>query len=351
MKTIKFELETITPMFLSGADGKNAELRPPSIKGLMRFWWRAVRGLEDIEQLREEESEIFGGGGDKAKKSSFSIKIPYNNIEPNRTKFPDNPEHKVEVKIKGNIRKINILEYLAYGTLEWDRRRKQNIFIRDYFDVNKNLDVVVLFRNEEIIDDVLKSFYFLSAFGGLGSRSRNGFGNFNVLNRESFIEIGKEYVDNIVPTKEMLKLFIKSNSVPSYSAFSNGMRLFKTKNKFDTWDKALAEIGIIYKECREKLEPHHKYDKRQYIGAPLDPPKESFKSILDRHSKPYFIRIIKEKNKFNAYILYLLSKYCEGLEEDRNKRKINHANENKQFESVCNDFNKLLASKLEEVIL
>ncbi len=42
MRSITFECETITPMFLARADGKTPELRPPSIKGLMRFWWRAM---------------------------------------------------------------------------------------------------------------------------------------------------------------------------------------------------------------------------------------------------------------------------------------------------------------------
>ncbi len=42
MRSITFECETITPMFLACADGKTPELRPPSIKGLMRFWWRAM---------------------------------------------------------------------------------------------------------------------------------------------------------------------------------------------------------------------------------------------------------------------------------------------------------------------
>jgi len=31
-------------MFLAGADGVTPELRAPSIKGAMRFWWRACNG-------------------------------------------------------------------------------------------------------------------------------------------------------------------------------------------------------------------------------------------------------------------------------------------------------------------
>ncbi len=52
MKTIEFECETITPMFLAGADGKTPELRPPSIKGLMRFWWRAINGHLPLNNLK-----------------------------------------------------------------------------------------------------------------------------------------------------------------------------------------------------------------------------------------------------------------------------------------------------------
>jgi len=61
MKTITFTCETITPMFLSGADGQTPELRPPSIKGAMRFWWRAMNGHLGLRELKEKESKLFGG--------------------------------------------------------------------------------------------------------------------------------------------------------------------------------------------------------------------------------------------------------------------------------------------------
>ncbi|RUM75097.1 MAG: type III-B CRISPR module RAMP protein Cmr1, partial [Sulfurovum sp.] len=69
---LTFECETITPMFMYGADGKTPELRPASIKGVMRFWWRAIHGNLSLEDLKEQEGEIFG---DTDKKSSFSIKL------------------------------------------------------------------------------------------------------------------------------------------------------------------------------------------------------------------------------------------------------------------------------------
>ncbi|HID77150.1 MAG TPA: type III-B CRISPR module RAMP protein Cmr1, partial [Planctomycetaceae bacterium] len=32
----------VTPMFCAGADEQRAELRLPSFKGALRFWWRSL---------------------------------------------------------------------------------------------------------------------------------------------------------------------------------------------------------------------------------------------------------------------------------------------------------------------
>ncbi|NER00596.1 MAG: type III-B CRISPR module RAMP protein Cmr1, partial [Cyanothece sp. SIO2G6] len=58
METLTFTCKIITPMFLAGADGKTPELRSASIKGAMRFWWRAVNGHVGLEsQIKREKSD------------------------------------------------------------------------------------------------------------------------------------------------------------------------------------------------------------------------------------------------------------------------------------------------------
>jgi len=81
MKTVTFSCETITPMFMYGADGKTPELRPASIKGVMRFWWRAINGDLPLDDLKKQEDEIFGN---TEKKSSFSIKIKNYRFQDNK---------------------------------------------------------------------------------------------------------------------------------------------------------------------------------------------------------------------------------------------------------------------------
>ncbi|MFH0988531.1 MAG: type III-B CRISPR module RAMP protein Cmr1 [bacterium] len=41
-KKVTFKCEVITPMFLGGADPDKPELRPPSIRGAMRWWFRTM---------------------------------------------------------------------------------------------------------------------------------------------------------------------------------------------------------------------------------------------------------------------------------------------------------------------
>jgi CRISPR-associated protein Cmr1 len=72
MQTIIFECETVTPMFMAGADGVTPELRAPSIKGALRFWWRAMNGHLPEEKLREYEGAIFGN---TSHRSCFSIHV------------------------------------------------------------------------------------------------------------------------------------------------------------------------------------------------------------------------------------------------------------------------------------
>ncbi len=61
-------------MFLTGADNKTPEVRPPSIKGMMRFWWRAMHGYLDNAELKEREGKMFGTSDEDIGRSKFSIR-------------------------------------------------------------------------------------------------------------------------------------------------------------------------------------------------------------------------------------------------------------------------------------
>jgi len=54
MGLLKLKCRLITPMFMAGADGRTPELRPSEFKGMMRWWWRAIKAEDDIERIKKE---------------------------------------------------------------------------------------------------------------------------------------------------------------------------------------------------------------------------------------------------------------------------------------------------------
>src|SRR5437667_11504062 len=61
-----FEVQTLTPLFLSGADLNTAELRPPALRGVLRYWQRALLGgmlgtdAQGRALVQQSEQALFG---------------------------------------------------------------------------------------------------------------------------------------------------------------------------------------------------------------------------------------------------------------------------------------------------
>jgi len=69
MKSQTYHLELLTPCFCAGADQSRAEIRSPSIRGQLRWWFRTLGGTPI------EERAIFGGVTGTASTSSLVIRI------------------------------------------------------------------------------------------------------------------------------------------------------------------------------------------------------------------------------------------------------------------------------------
>lgn len=66
----EFEIEFITPAFIRGADQRIPEVRSPSIKGAMRWWFRALAGSyfgDDAQKLKEIENQVFGSTKERSR--------------------------------------------------------------------------------------------------------------------------------------------------------------------------------------------------------------------------------------------------------------------------------------------
>ncbi|HHG85214.1 MAG TPA: type III-B CRISPR module RAMP protein Cmr1, partial [Bacteroidetes bacterium] len=194
-KTIEFECKIITPMFAGTALPGECELRPPAIKGALRFWWRALHGHLPIKDLREKEREIFGGVGKAVRRSSFDVAVEHEMV----AKMPPQDDLKKKGKlgkweeVKGKSFSINVLDYLAYGKhirkfrgeYKPDGKEKKEIkYIQKCFlpDQRFLLKISYSTDNESSMESVWQALDCLVRFGGLGSQTRNGWGQFEILN-------------------------------------------------------------------------------------------------------------------------------------------------------------------------
>lgn len=154
-----------TPLFSSGADRTKPELRVSEIKAALRFWWRTMnyRLLTDpegcITQLSKRESELFGSTQGQ---SPFLLRMLANNIDAS------------PIKSATELVTSNKAQYLGYGLAETDAKRFGKAADScPTFTIELTLKAKAVDYQQEYIN-TLKLF---GLFGGLGYRSRRGFGS------------------------------------------------------------------------------------------------------------------------------------------------------------------------------
>ena len=194
MEKLEIQCEIITPLLLHGANKQNAELRAPSIKGAMRFWWRAIHGNLPLDELREQEAEIFG---DTERKSGFGIRVLNSNLEIDS--FNPLPHKKDNFKIKG-------------------------------FQTNQTFEIEFFGKNIETVKNI---FILSTILGGFGQRARRGFGSIQIVGNEVLTSLNKvESFINNVPTFE--------NSQTNYP-YIKDIEIGKTEET--DFNKVLKKIG------------------------------------------------------------------------------------------------------------
>lgn len=334
MHTITFTCETITPMFLSGADGQTPELRAPSIKGALRFWWRAVNGHLG-ESLKKREIEIFGGiDGDKGRKSTFSIQILKT---PSEQQIGDNlwdiVEHNIPYK-GGKPTPTNNTKgvaYLLYSTFMLNSK--------EYIKPNTEFVFKLIINNPSHTNEIITAMKGLVYFGGLGTRSRRGGGSFWVKNiicshllkaKEEELKtiFCKESINNKENLSKQIKeiLKIKDSLRNDYSHLKEAkIYIFSPKNiteksKSKDWINALELIGKPFSKFRESTK--HIVDETPNFGFPilhrstkitmqagLTVKKANLKKedLLERRASPIILKLIKVNKDFVFPVIIWLS--------------------------------------------
>ncbi len=228
METIHGRFKVVTPVFMSGAEQNQTELRLPSIKGVLRFWWRTLANTHfagDLKLMREEEAIIFGSTNAQAKVlMSLEAKEP--------------KSINVGEVLKTNNRVVGDgARYLAYGIMEAFGSRNKGTeagqLTRPCLEAPFEFSLYLSFRTSSISEEQMKSIKdalkIMGLLGGLGSRSRKAYGSVNLLSLEhndkeiwspprTFSEY-KEELDSLIA------LASSYTSLPDFTAFSKLTRI------------------------------------------------------------------------------------------------------------------------------
>ncbi|MBI5207100.1 MAG: type III-B CRISPR module RAMP protein Cmr1 [Candidatus Firestonebacteria bacterium] len=274
MEKLTVTLKTVTPLFLGGADPKcPAELRASSIKGALRFWYRAI----DPEYIKNEP-KIFGST--EHGQGCFGIKII--STTPNSDKWNRTEYGKLDVKENINGKEVvrNGINYLGFPL---DMKREGNKIIRNFIPFGKEIKLYFPLKpnikdeeKDKIKKALLSSIWLLGHIGGLGSRSRRGFGTvalhewnwngasiteLNIINKisntpEKWLENFKKELEKIIRWYPGIN---KSNHTvinhnTKFYLFKKGEKVQRENDKtYKPWEMALFKAGMKMQEFRQRM--------------------------------------------------------------------------------------------------
>lgn len=306
MEILTLRCKVITPVFMMGSDSSSPELRASEFKGMMRFWWRAIRGDDNINKLRKDEAEIFGGTGEKEGKSRVIIKVY---PQPGRY-IGDNLKNDLEDKDAG-------IRYLLYSTVLPNRERS---YIKPGFEFYISLSSF----DENSFKNALASLWASIYLGGFGTRARRGAGNIVVENIE-----GDTFGLDFVPkgeNNETLFNWLKSNLDKCFLMINNGMvknfcakytnlsfsRIIISNQEFEDWKGALNDIGREYAKFRENHRA--KIFDTAVFGLPIvyrDKTTKVEGKYSERRGSPLIIKILVSNSRFYWLTLRLTGEFLQ----------------------------------------
>lgn len=343
MRELIATYKIVTPMFIGGADQSPADgIRPPSVKGALRFWWRALnwgRFWEDVkdeeqalQHLHREEARLFGAAmGDKENVGGQGCFL----LSVHSKKLSVTEKEGVHQQFKNN----NASRYLAYGLMAAFGTDAGKL-VRGCINENQYFDVKLVFKHD-IDTSIKEAVIALGLLGGLGSRNRHGLGS---LSLDNLTEEGHNIWDKAEnkeiyaqQVKGLLENKLSANNPAPYTCFDNKSRIekldtnndpYKSLNKFGeailmyrSWGK---DKTVLRKESEMNFEDDHDWSKsnlrsklpgdfhpkRAVFGLPHNYGKGSSQSVTpavhERRSSPLFIHVhqLNEKSFLTLSIFF-----------------------------------------------
>lgn len=326
MKELQVTFRIVTPLFLAGANQQQAELRLPSIKGALRFWYRAVD-----PEYRKWEGKIFGSTDLGEGQSRFLMRMPHKDLKNNKYQkgIPSSLDY------LGFFLKKNGRRYLM------DKEFTLSFMLRPF---KKKEDK----KTEESLQywrRLMASIWLLGHIGGLGSRSRRGFGTLAlkrwdgggipeveqirkelpIANREADIEKWENAFSQGI---KVIQSWFGNFPPPDHSVIDSESSFFLFPKGLTSWIEAMEKLGGTKEEkygVREegvlkkyRIE-NRKKNYRLVLGLPMISKKEYRPKDRGRMASPVWLRIVNVGGNYYPFIS-ILSTTLPIIEEEYKER-------------------------------
>jgi CRISPR-associated protein Cmr1 len=227
-------------MFIGDAEQNATGIAPQSVKGALRFWWRALMWREyasttsceaaALVLLHDKEAALFGSASDEdgltAGQGYFSLRV----------NFTEKPK---TIRVN-DLQGAGLSYFLGIGLSREGSRSA--LAAGQTFQVN-----LTSFNLKDQQANLIKTLMLFGLVGGLGSRVRKGWGSVAI---ES-LAIGKDVI-NIPHDKQSYQAWLKTLSndqtlsqLPPFTAFSNRTRIdiSRVATSPTTAQSLLNEVG------------------------------------------------------------------------------------------------------------
>lgn len=231
----------ITPLFGGGVETQEADpitvVRATEVRGHLRFWWRAVNAnrFQDVDTLRKRECEVWGSTDIP---SAVQIDLP----KPGYRTGVDEIAFRVR-EINGKLKTVTspkVAEYAAFPLLPDKDEQRQKGWISESVRLDVEFSLRLTFP-EGAKNDVQGALWAWQTFGGIGARTRRGFGALQRLDKESLQP--SEVEGDIRET--LARLTSRPGSSFGVPSLSSGLRLKLTRpydDPIDAWKHLISRL-------------------------------------------------------------------------------------------------------------
>jgi len=298
------ELQIVTPVFCAGADPNGvSEIRPFSLRGALRWWYRAIDG-----DFAKWEPFVFGATTGTGHSSPVALQV--------RRWVQDTKS--LEVRLNPRRAEESGAAYLGYtfylsnnhrkairperGTVpvrlawQWQPRERQN--------------------QERVRRAWAASLWLFGHLGGLGSRSRRGYGTLALTRWSGWEECAhlppahgaaspQEWKQRFQQGWKKIRQWFHPQTDAEHQHLGQELNVWLWKEGFASWDKALDKIGDELQNFRRSPD-FHKPELLAAFGLPIrfrhHPASFASPKQYNRAASLLQIRVIPINGKYHPLV-------------------------------------------------